>query len=177
MNDRRDLLVAAGLMALGATRVLADDKPDDKPKRPLLERVAPDAPLGRTLDGAEPKLSDHAGKVVVVSFWASWCGPCREEFPYLDRLQQVGGDRLHVASVNTEERRVFVRLHRAMVDAVHVQMTYDPDKKVGAAFSAPNYLPYTVVLRRDRTVAGINTGWGQSSLTGLVDMVNAALAA
>ncbi|MBW8847230.1 MAG: TlpA family protein disulfide reductase [Burkholderiales bacterium] len=176
MNDRRSLLAAAGLMALGSIAG-ADDAPSDKPKRPPLQRVAPDAPLGRMLDGTELKLSDHDGKVVVVSFWASWCPYCREEFPYLDRLQRAAPDRIKVVSVNTEERDIFRKLSRALAEHVQLTLTYDPSKVCQQAFEAPGSLPYTVVLRRDCSVAGIKTGWGESSLKSLVATVNAALAA
>jgi thiol-disulfide isomerase/thioredoxin len=181
MNDRRRLLAAAGLMTLGSAARAADDAPDDKPnekpKRPPLERVAPSAPLGRLLDGTELKLSDHDGKVVVVSFWASWCPYCREEFPYLDGLQRAAPDRVKVVSVNTEERDIFRKLSRALAEHVQLTLAYDPSKACQTAFEAPGSLPYTVVLNRDRSVAGIKTGWGKSSLTGLVETVNAALAA
>ena len=182
MNDRRSLLAVAGLMALGGTSTTrADDAPNDqpnnKPKQPPLERVAPDAPLGRMLDGTELKLSDHDGKVVVVSFWASWCGYCREEFPYLDKLQRAAPERIKVVSVNTEERDVFRKISRVLAEHVQLTLTYDPSKTCQQAFEAPGSLPYTVVLKRDRSVAGIKTGWGESSLTSLVETVNAALAA
>ena len=178
MNDRRSLLAVAGLMALGGTSTArADDAPNDKPKRPPLERVAPDASLGRLLDGSEPKLSDYEGKVVVVSFWATWCPYCREEFPYLDGLQRAGRDRLQVVSVNTEERDIFRKVSRLLSEQVKLTLTYDPAKVSQKAFEAPGSLPYTVILRRDRSVAGIKTGWGESSLKNLVDTVNAALAA
>lgn len=178
MNEslhRRGLLACAGLAALGAAQ--AEDAPDAKPKRPPLERVAPDAPLGRLLDGSEPRLSDYEGKVVVVSFWATWCPYCREEFPYLDGLQRAGRDRLQVVSVNTEERDVFRKVSRLLSEQVKLTLTYDPAKASQKAFEAPGSLPYTVILRRDRSVAGIKKGWGESSLKNLVETVNAALAA
>lgn len=178
MNEllhRRGLLACAGLAALGAAR--ADDEAAAKPARPPLERVAPDASLGRQLDGSEPRLSDYEGRVVVVSFWATWCPYCREEFPYLDALQRAGRDRLQVVSVNTEERDVFRKVSRLLSEQVKLTLTYDPAKASRKAFEAPGSLPYTVILRRDRSVAGIKTGWGEGSLKNLVATVNAALAA
>ncbi len=174
--NRRGMLAWAGATTLaGMSPAQADDAP--KAKRPPLERVAPDAPLGKVLDGKELKLSDYEGKVVVVNFWASWCGYCREEFPYLDRLQRAAADRLQVVSVNTEERDVFRKLSRALAEHVQLTLAYDPAKACQKAFEAPGSLPYTVVLHRDRSVAGIKTGWGESSLNSLVNMVNAAITA
>ncbi len=47
--------------------------------------VAPDFPLA-TFAGGTARLSDHRGKVVLLDFWATWCGPCKEEMPYLFKV-------------------------------------------------------------------------------------------
>ncbi len=52
--------------------------------------------------GAERRLSDWRGKYLLVSFWATWCAPCREEMPALDRLQTaMGGERFQVLTIAT----------------------------------------------------------------------------
>ena len=65
-----------------------------------------DAPL-KTIDGKEIKLSDYAGKVVVLNLWATWCGPCRMETPDLIELSQEYKDRgVEVIGVATEENEM-----------------------------------------------------------------------
>ena len=62
-------------------------------------QLAPDFTLA-SLDGEEITLSDYRGKVVVVNFWATWCGPCRYEIPMLIELQKLyGTDRLIILGV------------------------------------------------------------------------------
>jgi peroxiredoxin len=60
--------------------------------RPSRAKLAPDFSLPLSA-GKTFKLSDHRGKVVFVNFWATWCAPCREEMPAMQRLWQRHRDR------------------------------------------------------------------------------------
>jgi thiol-disulfide isomerase/thioredoxin len=53
--------------------------------------------------GLEGKLPDTKGKIVVVDFWASWCGPCKESFPVMNELQKKYGDKVIIIAVNVDE--------------------------------------------------------------------------
>ena len=61
--------------------------------------------LGLSRYGDSLETTQYAGKVLVVTFWASWCAPCRAEMPMLEGLQRVvGKNKLEVVSLNIETR-------------------------------------------------------------------------
>ena len=57
-----------------------------------------------TRGGAPKTLADFRGRLVLVNFWATWCGPCAEEMPSLDRLQARLGSRLTVLAISEDRR-------------------------------------------------------------------------
>jgi thiol-disulfide isomerase/thioredoxin len=63
--------------------------------------AASDLPFER-VDGTEGRLSDYAGRMVVLNFWATWCAPCREEMPSLQNLHDaLAGEDLAVVTLAT----------------------------------------------------------------------------
>ncbi|MDF1769500.1 TlpA disulfide reductase family protein [Maricaulis sp.] len=68
---------------------------DDAPAQPNLAYIDG--------DGAEVRLSDYRGQVILVNYWATWCGPCVEEMPALSDLQsELGGDDFQVVTVTLD---------------------------------------------------------------------------
>jgi cytochrome c biogenesis protein CcmG/thiol:disulfide interchange protein DsbE len=79
-----------------------------------LGEAAPTSPLPRLEGAGGGSLADYRGRWVLVNFWASWCGPCREEAPALERFQQHhGGGRFTVLGIDSRDLsgdgRAFVR--------------------------------------------------------------------
>jgi len=96
-------LVRFSLQARGLEWVIAAIEPmEDHPQPILTSFPAPDFTLP-TLSGAPIRFSDLRGKVVLLNFWATWCGSCRAEMPTIDALYRQYKDRgLEVLAVNLD---------------------------------------------------------------------------
>lgn len=71
--------------------------------QPVEGSLAPDF-TARTVEGDEESVAAHVGEVILVNFWATWCGPCRTEMPALeDRYRRYRGDGFTVLAVNFDE--------------------------------------------------------------------------
>lgn len=121
--------------------------------------------------GDKPRTSDdYKGRVVLLNFWASWCPPCRDEFPSLERLQQkIGGKDFTVLAISVSDSAEgiarFLQGRKAPFDIL-----MDDDGKVSAAFRARG-VPVTYLLdRQGRLLAG-RTGpqhWDSPAMEALI---------
>lgn len=102
----------------------------------------------RDLEGATHRLADYRGKVVLVNFWATWCEPCREEMPSLERLRQaLEGKPFVVLAVNVGEGgRVAGDYMKTLSHGFTVLL--DRDGRTTKAWGA-RILPATIVLGAD----------------------------
>lgn len=108
------------------------------------------------LSGETFTLSEHAGKAVLVNFWATWCGPCVGELPDFEKLQQDYSDKLVILAVNCGESAGTVEKFLAengYTFAVHADESY----RWGGFLTG---IPYTVVIGPDGTVAVTQLGGG-----------------
>ncbi len=164
------LLVAILMLAL-ALPVFAGDAAQGQD-----ERMPSSDYIGQTLDGKKVLLSEHAGKVVVVSFWATWCPYCLKELPILNGMQKLAGkEQMHVVAINTEERAVFRKVVRAL-DKLDLSFAYDPDDRAQKAYKV-NGIPHMMIIGRDGKILQVHRGYDDSMLDQIVAEINAALAA
>lgn len=94
------VLIPALVLVVGLGGTLAYQASIDRRAAP--GRPAPLFTL-ETLDGRLLSLEELRGRVVFLNFWASWCGPCRDEAPDLQRFHQVYGDRVAQVGLNYRE--------------------------------------------------------------------------
>jgi thiol-disulfide isomerase/thioredoxin len=102
----------------------------------------------RDLDNRVHRLADYRGKVVLINFWATWCGPCRDEMPSIQELKRkLAGRPFVVLAVNLDEPesriRRFLREHK-----IDLTVLLDPERRVSRVWDA-RILPVSFVVGQD----------------------------
>jgi thiol-disulfide isomerase/thioredoxin len=118
---------------------------------------APDFTL-KSASGANLKLSEFRGEVVLVNFWASWCGPCRQEMPLLSELHEQYRDLgFTVLGVNVEEDTRKAR--KLLEDApVSFPVLFDSDSVVSREYDVVA-MPSTVLVDRNGKLRYLHKGY------------------
>lgn len=125
---------------------------------PMVGQAATDFAL-QSLAGDKFRLSDHRDRVVVLDFWASWCGPCVQTMPLVEEaVTELGSDKVQLVAVNIQEPATRVQ---AAVDRLQMSSTVllDIDGQVAAAYQA-NAIPQTVIIDRAGNVTHVFVGGG-----------------
>lgn len=152
------VLVAA---AEAANKLKVGDDPPDK--------------FGISASGERIHLSDYRGRVVVISFWASWCPPCRAELPKMIALQRVATrEKLVVLSVNWQQPADQFRVLRDKLKKFDLTLISDQYGSVGKVYNV-TAIPHMVIIGKDGKIANIHIGYSEAELPALVDEINALL--
>ncbi|SEP61115.1 redoxin domain-containing protein [Piscibacillus halophilus] len=109
--------------------------------------LAPNFQL-ETMEGETVQLEDYKGKKVFLNFWASWCGPCKEEMPHMQEFHEKYGDEVAILAVNTNEPV----LDNAREFVEEYELTFpillDETTEVAARYKVPN-LPTTYFINSE----------------------------
>ena len=104
------------------------------------------------------RLQEQIGNVVLINFWASWCGPCREELPLLEQLQQDYADlgfTILAVNVDKDPAKADVLLNDI---AVSFPVLFDKDAKVSKLYDV-SAMPTTVIVDRDGNQRLLHKGY------------------
>jgi len=122
--------------------------------------------VARDLDGHELSTAALRGKVVIINFWATWCGPCRAEIPDLVALQEKYRDRLQVIGISQDEsppevvRRFAEKFH---INYPVVMMTPELEK----LFPGVGALPTSFIVNRESRIVQKHVGMLRAATTEL----------
>ena len=124
---------------------------------PAANALAPDFTL-RGADGRNVRLDELRGQVVLVNFWATWCGPCREEMPRLESLYEKyrkSGFVLLGVNVDDDPRNAMGVAQKLKVS---FPVLLDTDKSVSRLYDLGT-MPSTVLIDRDGRVRYVHRGY------------------
>jgi thiol-disulfide isomerase/thioredoxin len=155
--SRRALIASCGVLSLAATS--RAQVPEFRgqigpfvPRRPPAEAPAISF---RDAEGKELTLADFRGRVLVVNFWATWCAPCVEEMPALDRLHaSLGSEGIEVAAISVDRGGLRQVAPFFEVNGLkHLPVYLDPSGASMRAFAVRG-LPTTIAIDRQGRDAG-----------------------
>ncbi len=106
----------------------------------------------------EQTLEAHKGKVVYLDFWASWCGPCRKSFPWMNKIQaQYQAQGFSVISINLDANKSLAEKFLQERPA-NFPVIYDPKGKIAKHFKIQG-MPSSMLIGRDGQIKSKHTGF------------------
>lgn len=137
-----------------------------------VNQAAPEFDLPGRL--AAVKLSDYKGKTVYLDFWASWCGPCKQSFPWMNDMQsRYSAKGLRVVGINvdqkTDEAKAFLKDNTASFD-----VAFDQGGKTPKAYAIKG-MPTSVLIGPDGKVLSVHSGFKDEQRDELEKQIKQAL--
>jgi peroxiredoxin len=136
-------------------------------------QMAPDFAL-KSSTGENLRLSEYRGDVVMINFWATWCGPCRQEMPLLDELytryERVGFSLLGV-NIDDDSRRAMQMIEEL---GVSFPVLFDARKEVSKLYEV-EAMPVTVLVDREGNIRFVHHGYKPGYEEKYLDQVRSLL--
>lgn len=118
---------------------------------------APDFVL-KSADGNNVRLSELKGRIVMLNFWATWCGPCTEEIPHLNELHEaLDPYDFELLGINLDDDQSKA-IHLANKLNVSFPVLFDTDKNVSKSFDI-KAMPTTIIIDRAGKIRHVNRGF------------------
>lgn len=153
----RSLLVAAALLLSACTSTYDQASAAPVNKGQKARKAAPDFTLN-DVNGRPVKLSDLRGKVVLLNFWATWCGPCKVEIPWFIEFEQKYKDRgLVVIGVAMDEEGWSVVKPYIAERRINYRVVVGTEK-VGLDYGGVESLPTTFIIDKAGNIASTHVG-------------------
>ena len=155
---RRSLWLVGWSLALGGCAGAAGGGSSaGATSHPLVGGPAPAFELASVAGGARESLQAHAGKVVIVDFWATWCEPCKQSFPAYQKLVGELGPGAVVVAVSQDDDPKGIPAFMAETGA-KFPVVWDDGKAVAKAYDPPT-MPTAFVIDKSGIVRFVHAGY------------------
>lgn len=112
----------------------------------------------KDMNGVDVRLDSFKGKVILINFWATWCGPCKAEIPSLVELQQEYADDLVVLGFSVDDPAEKIKPYAEEYKVNYPLLVGNGREDVQNAFGPLLGIPVTVIIGRDGIIAKKHTG-------------------
>lgn len=132
----------------------------------------------RDINGKEVSLDSYKGKVVLVNFWATWCGPCKLEMPHLDKMDRELEEKgFEVISISTDDARASSKVKPLVKRGGYgFTVLLDKDTTVVSQYNPAKTLPYNVLIDRAGNIHKVYQGYNPGDEVELRKEVEALVA-
>lgn len=132
----------------------------------------------RDINGKEVSLDSYKGKVVLVNFWATWCGPCKLEMPHLDKMDRELEEKgFEVISISTDDARASSKVKPLVKRGGYgFTVLLDKDTTVVSQYNPAKTLPYNVLIDRAGNIHKVYQGYNPGDEVELRNEVEALVA-
>ena len=155
MNTKKFL--AACVILLFSAALCSCIRPSSEPETALqVDNPAPKFKLP-SLGGGEMSLDQFRGKIVMLDFWATWCGPCQMTMPLLERLQKEYPNDLVLLAINLQEPKDVVSDY-VRKQGINSRVLLDEEGSVGAIYGTES-IPMQVLVDKEGIVRNIQVGF------------------
>ena len=178
---RLPALLTVGLVLAGSALISQDDQPiqlisDAAAETPSAS--APDFSL-RDINGKKVSLSDYKGSVVLLNFWATWCGPCQTEMPHLEAMyKELGSRKFVVLAISADDARNASKVKPLIKrNGFTFPVLLDKENSVVGVYNPESTLPYNVLINEKGEVIWRKASYAPGEEVELKAKVVEALAA
>ena len=127
--------------------------------------------------GAEVRLADLRGRVVLISFWATWCPPCLKELPVLEKMQRaVPESELKVIAISIDRSRRDFSQAMARAEELRMAVLHDRRGRLSKVFGV-TAVPHLFLIDHEGRIAQMHRGYTEDKLDQYIDEVNGLLEA
>jgi len=186
MRTKKSIILLMGLSLLFSTMRMNAQNSETTPSTNDFEAssivkagdIAPDFTV-KMLDGSSFKLSDQKGKVVLLNFWATWCGPCMQEFSEIpEKIIKRFEEKADFVFIPVSREETFETVQKKMIQlrrtGIIFPVALDPDRKVYDLY-AKNYIPRNYLIDRDGKIVHATIGFVREEFEGLIDRIEELL--